>query len=58
MRYYTYLGTPKDHETLAREACEIEIDVLGNPIGVQDQYIAAYGGLRFISFHQNWIYSG
>ncbi len=50
---YTYLGTPKDHETLAREACEIEIDILGNPIGVQDQYIAAYGGLKFISFNED-----
>ncbi len=47
---YTYLGTPKEPETLAREACEIEIDVLGRPIGVQDQYIAAYGGQRFIRF--------
>jgi D-glycero-alpha-D-manno-heptose-7-phosphate kinase len=47
---YTYLGTVKDAETLAREACEIEIDVLGKPIGVQDQYIAAYGGQRFIHF--------
>ena len=47
---YTYLGTPKDPETLAREACQIEIDVLGKPIGVQDQYIAAYGGQRFIRF--------
>jgi D-glycero-alpha-D-manno-heptose-7-phosphate kinase len=47
---YTYLGTPKEPETLAREACEIEIDVLGKPIGIQDQYIAAYGGQRFIHF--------
>lgn len=47
---YTYLGTPKELETLAREACEIEIDVLGKPIGIQDQYIAAYGGQRFIHF--------
>jgi len=47
---YTYLGTPKEPETLAREACEIEIDVLGKPIGLQDQYIAAYGGQRFIRF--------
>ncbi len=37
-------------EQLAKEACEIEIDILGKPIGVQDQYIAAYGGLRFIEF--------
>lgn len=50
---YTYLGTPKDQETLAREACEIEIDRLGSPIGVQDQYIAAYGGQRFVHFQRN-----
>ena len=30
---------------LAEEACHIEIDVLGNPVGKQDQYIAAFGGL-------------
>lgn len=47
---YTYLGAPREQETLAREACQIEIDVLGKPIGVQDQYIAAYGGQRFIRF--------
>jgi D-glycero-alpha-D-manno-heptose-7-phosphate kinase len=47
---YHYLGEPKDPETLAREACEIEIDVLGKPIGIQDQYIAAYGGQRFLRF--------
>lgn len=47
---YMYLGTPKDHAALAREACEIEIDILKKPIGVQDQYIAAYGGQRFFEF--------
>ena len=36
-------------EQLAREACEIEIDRLQEPIGKQDQYIAAYGGMQFIS---------
>jgi D-glycero-alpha-D-manno-heptose-7-phosphate kinase len=36
---------------LARQACEIEIDILGKPIGKQDQYIAAFGGLQDISFH-------
>ncbi|RMH01906.1 MAG: GHMP kinase [Chloroflexi bacterium] len=40
-------------EKLAREACEIEIDILGKPIGIQDQYIAAYGGLRFMEFLPN-----
>jgi D-glycero-alpha-D-manno-heptose-7-phosphate kinase len=47
---HTFLGQPKDVETLARQACEIEIGRLGRPIGKQDQYIAAYGGLRFIRF--------
>ena len=37
-------------DSLASEACEIEIDTLGSPIGIQDQYIAVYGGLRFMEF--------
>lgn len=44
-------------ETLAREACEIEIDILGEPIGKQDQYAAAYGGLNVIEFHKNGLVS-
>lgn len=47
---YSHLGQLVSAETLARQACEIEIDILEKPIGVQDQYIAAYGGLRFIEF--------
>jgi D-glycero-alpha-D-manno-heptose-7-phosphate kinase len=47
---YTYLGEIVPAETLARQACEVEIDVLRKPIGIQDQYIAAYGGLRFFEF--------
>lgn len=38
-------------EQLAREACEIEIDILGEPIGKQDQYAAAYGGLNVVRFN-------
>jgi D-glycero-alpha-D-manno-heptose-7-phosphate kinase len=41
------------HEDLAREACEIEIDILKEPIGKQDQYAAAYGGLNIIHFNQD-----
>ncbi len=35
---------------LAEEACHLEIDVLGEPIGKQDQYIAAYGGITMMDF--------
>ena len=38
---------------LAEEACEVEINKLGRPIGKQDQYSVAFGGLNFISFHKN-----
>src|SRR5262249_37537959 len=38
---------------LAEQACHIEIDVLGEPIGKQDQYIAAYGGLTCFQFLPN-----
>jgi D-glycero-alpha-D-manno-heptose-7-phosphate kinase len=37
-------------ERLAREACRIEIDILGKPIGRQDQYAAAYGGVNCFRF--------
>jgi D-glycero-alpha-D-manno-heptose-7-phosphate kinase len=36
---------------LAALACEIEMDRLGEPIGKQDQYIAAYGGVTCFTFH-------
>ncbi len=38
---------------LAEEACHIEIDVLGEPIGKQDQYIAAFGGLTCLTFEKS-----
>ncbi len=38
---------------LAKEACEIEIERLGDPIGKQDQYIAAYGGICHIRFNSD-----
>jgi D-glycero-alpha-D-manno-heptose-7-phosphate kinase len=41
---------PRD---LAEQACHIEIDLLGEPIGKQDQYIAAYGGLTCFTFHRD-----
>ena len=47
---YTLLGEIVTAERLAQEACDIELGILGKPIGVQDQYIVAYGGLRFLEF--------
>lgn len=47
---HRYMGENVSSEQLAKEACEIEIKRLGKPIGVQDQYIAALGGLREIRF--------
>ena len=48
---YAYKGILKSAEELARDACHIEIDVLGEPVGKQDQYIAAYGGFRYFQFN-------
>ncbi|MDX2051021.1 MAG: sugar kinase [Polyangiaceae bacterium] len=38
-------------EQLAKEACHIEMEVLKEPIGKQDQYIAAYGGITAFTFN-------
>ena len=51
--FYQYKGLQVTAEQLAREACEIEIDILKKPIGKQDQYIAAYGGLCAIKFRKD-----
>lgn len=47
---YTLLGDIVPAERLAREACEIELTKLAKPVGIQDQYIVSYGGLRFLEF--------
>jgi D-glycero-alpha-D-manno-heptose-7-phosphate kinase len=38
---------------LAEEACRIELDILGEPIGKQDQYIAAFGGITCFHFQHD-----
>ncbi len=48
---YAYKNQFVSKETLAQQACDIEINRCGEPIGKQDQYAAAYGGLNLIRFH-------
>ncbi len=47
---HTYLNDTRPADELARQACTVELEVLGRPMGKQDQYIAAHGNLRFIRF--------
>ncbi len=48
---YAYKGQHVSAERLAREAVMIEREILGHPVGKQDQYAAAYGGLNYIKFN-------
>ena len=54
---YTYQGKYVSKYKLAKDACEIEIDKLGEPIGKQDQFAAAFGGLNFYEFKPNGFVS-
>jgi D-glycero-alpha-D-manno-heptose-7-phosphate kinase len=47
---YGYVGRRVSAGRLAREACQVEIEDLGEPIGKQDQYASAFGGMSFIRF--------
>jgi len=47
---YAYAGRQVSAEELAEGACAIEIERCGKPIGRQDQYIAAFGGIRDLRF--------
>lgn len=50
---HAYRGEHVSAGQLAEEACHIEINVLKEPIGKQDQYAAAFGGLNFFRFNPN-----
>ncbi|PWJ60387.1 D-glycero-alpha-D-manno-heptose-7-phosphate kinase [Dyadobacter jejuensis] len=50
---YAYLGKFISREAIAKMACDIEIEQLKEPIGKQDQYACAIGGLNFIEFREN-----
>lgn len=50
---YTHRKRVINQEDLARMACHIEMDILGEPIGKQDQYISSYGGLTCFAFNED-----
>ncbi len=50
---YAYRMQVVQPRELAELACDIEINKLGEPIGKQDQYIAAYGGITCFTFHKD-----
>ena len=52
---HMFAGREVSAAQLAEEACRIEIDILGQPIGRQDQYAAAFGGINSIYFDSNGV---
>ncbi len=50
---HAYKGEHASPLQLAEEAVKIEREILGEPGGKQDQYMAAYGGIQFMEFHQD-----
>jgi len=54
---YTLEGKPQEARVLAEQACHIEIDRCKKPIGYQDQFAAAYGGLNYMQFKDDEAYT-
>ena len=51
----TSLGQSADASGVAEVACEVDIDRLEQPVGKQDQYAAAFGGINFIEFRDDSV---
>jgi D-glycero-alpha-D-manno-heptose-7-phosphate kinase len=49
----SYRHEPAENQSLAELACDIEINRLNKPVGKQDQYIAAHGGIACLTFHRD-----
>lgn len=49
----TYLGKNANRESIANAACHLEIDLVGDPIGRQDQYASTYGGFNIFQFNKD-----
>ena len=52
---HSFQGRKTSKEQLAEEACKIEIEIMGAPIGRQDQYAASFGGINSISFGERGV---
>ena len=50
-----FMGLPLTRREIAEIACDVEIDILHRPIGCQDHYAAAYGGLNILTFTRDGI---
>jgi len=50
---YAFNNRSINTERLSEESCDIEINRLNNPVGKQDQYISAYGGIKNFIFKKN-----
>ena len=52
---HSFQGRNPSKEQLAEEACKIEIEIMGAPIGRQDQYAASFGGINSIRFGEGGV---
>ena len=54
--FHAYRGVHRSSEQLAREACEIEVEILGKPIGYQDHFASAVGRMNLIEFERGSVH--